>query len=173
MAVCSLSQCGTPARCGSLPRRGSLCQNQFRMGSSSVWHSTNRPFRGLKRRHHGLSGAKTQTTRQLFFTCTFWRLHSLDQLCNSIVYQCANSQFESLRMKETSSCGFWGERPCRVRQLRFSVTRVLRVSDRCWMLPTLSESVKDNSLYPSRRSHSSWPREWAQQKFYAFHGKFH
>jgi hypothetical protein len=38
------------------------------------------------------------------FLSTFWRLHSLVQLCNSIVYQCANFQYEILRMKETSSC---------------------------------------------------------------------
>jgi hypothetical protein len=30
--------------------------------------------------------AKTQTTRQSFCVSTFWCLHLLDQLCNSIVY---------------------------------------------------------------------------------------
>jgi len=173
MAVGSLPRCCRLLGSGRRPRRGSLCQNRFRISSSSDWHSTSRPFRGLKRRHHGLSGAKTQTTRQSFFVSALWRLHSLDQLCHIIVYWCANFQCESLRMKETSSCGVWGDRPCRVWQLRFSVTRVLRASDRCWMLPTLSESVKDNSLHPSRRSHSSWPRESARQNFDAFHRKFH
>jgi hypothetical protein len=38
---------------------------------------------------------------------TFWRLHSLDQLCSSIVYQCAKVQCKIPRMKETSFCGFW------------------------------------------------------------------
>ena len=171
MPVYSLLRCGR--RRVKLPRHGSLCHNWFRMGSSSVWHSTSQPFRGLKGRHHGLGGAKTQATRQSFFVSTFRRLHSLDQLCNSVVYQCAKFRFEILRMKETSSCGFWGERPCHVRQLWLSVTCALLASDMCGMLPTVSESVYGYNSHPSRRSHSSWPRESAQQKFYAFDWKFH
>jgi hypothetical protein len=124
MAVCSRLRCGR--RRSRLPRHGSLCQNRFWMCSSSVWHSTGQPFLGLKRRRHGLSSTKTQTTRQSFFVSTIRRLHSLDQLWNSVVYRCANFQCKSLRMKETSSCGFWGERLCHVLQLWFSVTRVLR-----------------------------------------------
>jgi hypothetical protein len=95
--------------CVKLQLHGSLCHNRFRMGSSSVQHSTSQPFCCLKRLHHGLSSAKTQATRQSFFVRTFRQLHSLDQLCNSIVYQCAKFRFEILRMKETSSCGFWGD----------------------------------------------------------------
>jgi hypothetical protein len=68
--------------------------------------STSQPFFSLKRRHHGLSGGNTLTTGQSIFVRTFWRLHLLDQLCNSIVYRCANFQCKILRMKETSSCGF-------------------------------------------------------------------
>ena len=41
-------------------------------------------------------------------------------------------------MNETGSCGFWGERQCHVRQFWFSVTRVLRSSDRCRMFPPVS-----------------------------------
>jgi hypothetical protein len=41
-------------------------------------------FKFSLRRHH--ERCKTQTTRQSFSVGTFWRLHLLDQLCNSVVY---------------------------------------------------------------------------------------
>jgi hypothetical protein len=40
---------------------------------------------------------KTQTTRQSFSVGTFRQLHSLDQLCNSVVYLCANLSLYSLK----------------------------------------------------------------------------
>jgi hypothetical protein len=37
----------------------------------------------------------------LFFVSAVWRLHYLDQLCHSIVYQCSNFQCSFLRYKES------------------------------------------------------------------------
>ena len=171
MPVYSLLRCGR--RRVKLPRHGSLCHNRFRMGSSSVWHSTSQPFSRPEEEAPWFERCKNTGYKAVVFVSTFRWLHSLDQLCNSVVYRCAKFRFEILRMKETSSCGFWGERPCHVRQLWLSVTCALLASDMCWMLPTVSESVYGYNSHPSRRSHSSWPRESAQQKFYAFDWKFH
>jgi hypothetical protein len=78
MAVGLLPQCCRLLLSSKWPRRGSLSQNQnvftFRVTPTS------QPFFGLKRRHHGLSSAKTQITRQSFLArvSIFWRFHSLD-----------------------------------------------------------------------------------------------
>jgi hypothetical protein len=51
-----------------------------------------------------LDWCKNTDHKAVVFVSPSKRFHSLDQLCNSVVYHCANIQCESLWMKEISSC---------------------------------------------------------------------